>query len=568
MASLRRTTRAAKAELERFGGTVEKFIGDAVVAVFGAPIAHEDDAERAVRAALAVRDAISELNADDPSLGLSVRVGAATGEALVNLNARPEQGEQLAAGDVLNTASRLQSAAPPDGILVDEATRRLTENAIEHREAEPVVAKGKADPVTVWEPVAPKARLGVDIAFRGGAPLVGRSDELNALLDAVARSQRDRAPQLVTLVGVPGIGKSRLVWELFSALDSDPAQYVTWRQGRSLPYGDGVAFWALGEMTKAQAGILESDDAEAAEAKLRAAVEYVLDEVGEARWVEGHLRPLAGLGAGAEAGGDHATEALAAWRRFFEALAEQRPLILVFEDLHWADDGLLDFVDQMAEWTTDVPLLILCTARPELLDRQAGLGRRQAERDHDLAGTALRRTTPPSSSRPSSTDGSKGERRSELLTRAGGNPLYAEEFVRMLAQAEEELPLPESVQGIIAARLDTLPPDEKTLVQAAAIVGKVFWPGALGQMLGLIARRRRAGGARTRTQGVRAPGASLVDRRRDRVRLPPRARPRRRLQPDPAQAASGHAPAGGGLDRGSSPATGRKTSRTWSRITT
>ena len=364
----------AKAELERFGGTVEKFIGDAVVAVFGAPIAHEDDAERAVRAALAVRDAISELNADDPSLGLSVRVGAATGEALVNLNARPEQGEQLAAGDVLNTASRLQSAAPPDGILVDEATRRLTENAIEHREAESVFAKGKADPVTVWEPIAPKARLGVDIAFRGGAPLVGRSDELNALLDAVARSQRDRAPQLVTLVGVPGIGKSRLVWELFSALDSDPAQYVTWRQGRSLPYGDGVAFWALGEMTKAQAGILESDDAEAAEAKLRAAVEYVLDEVGEARWVEGHLRPLAGLGAGAEAGGDHATEALAAWRRFFEALAEQRPLILVFEDLHWADDGLLDFVDQMAEWTTDVPLLILCTARPELLDRKPGWG--------------------------------------------------------------------------------------------------------------------------------------------------------------------------------------------------
>jgi class 3 adenylate cyclase/tetratricopeptide (TPR) repeat protein len=474
----------AKAELERFGGTVEKFIGDAVVAVFGAPTAHEDDAERAVRAALAVRDAISELNAEDPSLGLSVRVGAATGEALVNLNARPEQGEQLAAGDVLNTASRLQSAAPPDGILIDEATRRLTENAIEHREAESVFAKGKANPVSVWEPIAPKARLGVDIAFRGGAPLVGRRDELHALLDAVARSQRDRAPQLVTLVGVPGIGKSRLVWELFSALDSDPAQYVTWRQGRSLPYGDGVAFWALGEMTKAQAGILESDDAEAAEAKLRAAVEYVLDEVGEARWVESHLRPLAGLGADAEAGGDHATEALAAWRRFFEALAEQRPLILVFEDLHWADDGLLDFVDQMAEWTTDVPLLILCTARPELLDRKPGWGggKRNAttislaplSQDHtaELVSSLL--------------DGRlQGERRSELLTRAGGNPLYAEEFVRMLAQAEEELPLPESVQGIIAARLDTLPPDEKGLVQAAAIVGKVFWPGALGELLGL-----------------------------------------------------------------------------------
>jgi class 3 adenylate cyclase/tetratricopeptide (TPR) repeat protein len=474
----------AKAELERFGGTVEKFIGDAVVAVFGAPTAHEDDAERAVRAALAVREAISELNADDPSLGLSVRIGAATGEALVNLNARPEQGEQLAAGDVLNTASRLQSMASPDGILVDEATHRLTEQVIEHREAQPVVAKGKTNPVAVWEPIGPKARLGVDIAFRGGAPLVGRSDELNALLDAVARSQRDRSSQLVTLVGVPGIGKSRLVWELFSTLDSDPAQYVTWRQGRSLPYGDGVAFWALAEMTKAQAGILESDDAEAAEAKLRATVEYILDEVEEARWVEGHLRPLAGLGAGAEAGGDHAAEALAAWRRFFEALAEQRPLILVFEDLHWADDGLLDFVDQMAEWTTDVPLLILCTARPELLDRRPGWG--GGKRNATTISLAPLSQDDTAALVSFLLDGRlQAERRSELLARADGNPLYAEEFVRMLAQAEEELPLPESVQGIIAARLDTLPPDEKTLAQAAAIVGKVFWPGALGEMLGL-----------------------------------------------------------------------------------
>jgi class 3 adenylate cyclase/tetratricopeptide (TPR) repeat protein len=474
----------AKAELERFGGTVEKFIGDAVVAVFGAPVAHEDDPERAVRAALAVRDAIAELNAEDPALGLSLRIGVATGEALVNLAARPEQGEQLAAGDVLNTASRLQSAAAADGILVDEATRRATDHSIEYHDAEPVQAKGKSEPVPVWEPVAPKARLGVDIAFRGGAPLVGRGDELDALLDAISRAQRDRAPQLVTLVGVPGIGKSRLVWELFSALDSDPGQYVTWRQGRSLPYGDGVAFWALGEMTKAQAGILESDDAEAAEAKLRAAVEHVIEESEEAGWVEGHLRPLAGLGAGADSGGDHAAEALAAWRRFFEALAEQRPLILVFEDLHWADDGLLDFVDQMAEWTTDVPLLILCTARPELLDRRPGWG--GGKRNATTISLAPLSQDDTAALVASLLDGRlQAGQRTELLARAGGNPLYAEEFVRMLAQAEEELPLPESVQGIIAARLDTLPSDEKTLVQAASIVGKVFWPGALGEMLGL-----------------------------------------------------------------------------------
>ena len=519
----------AKAELERFGGTVEKFIGDAVVAVFGAPIAHEDDAERAVRAALAVRDAISELNAEDPSLGLSVRVGAATGEALVNLNARPEQGEQLAAGDVLNTASRLQSAAPPDGILVDEATRRLTENAIEHREAESVFAKGKADPVTVWEPIAPKARLGVDIAFRGGAPLVGRSDELHALLDAVARSQRDRAPQLVTLVGVPGIGKSRLVWELFSALDSDPAQYVTWRQGRSLPYGDGVAFWALGEMTKAQAGILESDDAEAAEAKLRAAVEYVLDEVGEARWVEGHLRPLAGPRSGRRRrrrSRDRGARGLAALLRGARRAAAAHPR-LRGPPLGGRRPARLRRPDGRMDDRCAAPHPLHRTTRaPRPASRAGAAANGTRPRSH---WHRSRRTTPPSSSRPSSTDGSKAERRSELLTRAGGNPLYAEEFVRMLAQAEEELPLPESVQGIIAARLDTLPPDEKTLVQAAAIVGKVFWPGALGQLLGLPHGDVEQAVARARTQGVRAPGAPLVGRRRDRVRLPPRARSRRRL---------------------------------------
>jgi class 3 adenylate cyclase/tetratricopeptide (TPR) repeat protein len=475
----------AKSELERFGGTVEKFIGDAVMAVFGAPVAHEDDPERAVRAALAVREAIADLNAADPSLDLSVRTGAATGEALVNLSARPEQGEAIAAGDVLNTASRLQSSAPADGILVDAATQRATEHAIEYDEAEAVVAKGKSDPVPAWRALAPKARLGVDIAYRGGAPLVGRADELDALLDAVNRAERDRAPQLVTLVGVPGIGKSRLVWELFSALDSDPAQYVTWRQGRSLPYGDGVAFWALGEMTKAQAGILESDDASTTEAKLRAAVENVVSEPGEAHWVEGHLRPLAGLAGEADGapGTDQAGEAAAAWRRFFEALAEQRPLILVFEDLHWADDGLLDFVDQMAEWTTDVPLLILCTARPELLDRRGGWG--GGKRNATTISLAPLSQEDTAELISSLLDGRIQAKEPELLARAGGNPLYAEEFVRMLAQAEEELPLPESVQGVIAARLDTLPADEKTLIQAAAIVGKVFWPDALAATLGL-----------------------------------------------------------------------------------
>jgi class 3 adenylate cyclase/tetratricopeptide (TPR) repeat protein len=462
-----------RTELERFGGTMEKFIGDAAVALFGAPVAHEDDPERAVRAALAVREAMGELDA-------AVRVGITTGEALVTRDARPLEGEGMAAGDVVNTAARLQAAAPADGILVDAVTYRATQHAIEYREAEPVEAKGKAEPVSVWEAVAPRARLGVDIAFRGGAALVGRKHELDALRDAFDRACRERTPQLVSLVGTPGIGKSRLVYELWALLDADPASYPFWRQGRSLPYGDGVSFWALGEMAKSHAGILESDDAEVAKKKLRAAVAHAIDDSAEARWIEGHLRPLVGLSG--EAGTpERGAEAFSAWRRFFEGLTEQYPVVLVFEDLHWADDGLLDFVDYLLEWATDVPLLVVCTARPELLERRPGWG-------------GGKRNAVTISLSPLSDDESTllleelvGKADPALLARAGGNPLYAEEYARMLAQRQngEELPLPDSVQGIIAARLDTLPLEEKALVQDAAVLGKVFWVGELAQASGL-----------------------------------------------------------------------------------
>ena len=472
-------------EIQSYGGTVEKFIGDAVVAVFGAPVAHEDDPARAMLAALAVRDAIADMNADDPSLQLHIRLAVTTGEALVRLDARPERGEGIAAGDVLNTASRLQSAAPVDGILVDDATRRASEHLVEYREAEPVTAKGKAEPVAAWEAVARIARLGVDIAFRGGAALVGRDAELGMLRDALARAERSRVPQLVTLVGVPGIGKSRLVWELYETVQTDPDVLVMWRQGRSLPYGEGVAFWALGELTKSHAGVLESDDALAAEAKLRAAVDAVVPDEEQARWVEGHLRPLAGLSGGSDRGSESRDEAFAAWRRFFEAIADQNPLVLVFEDLHWADDDLLDFVDYLADSTSEAPFLLVCTARPELLDRRPGWGggKRNAA-TISLAPLSDGETGALLSSLLS--NGALGEEsRQELVARAGGNPLYAEEYVRMLAHANEGLPLPETVQGIIAARLDTLPPDEKGLVQAAAIVGKVFWVGSLAAALEL-----------------------------------------------------------------------------------
>jgi class 3 adenylate cyclase/tetratricopeptide (TPR) repeat protein len=472
-----------RGELERYGGTVEKFIGDAVMALFGAPVVHEDDPERAVRAALTIRDWIREQEGD-----LHLRVAVTTGEALVALGARPSEGEGMASGDVVNTAARLQSAAPVDGILVDETTYRATSHVIDYRAAEAVEAKGKSEPVPAWEAVEARSRYGVDTIQAPRAPLIGRERELDVLADALARVRADRAPQLVTLVGVPGIGKSRLVYELFQVVEADP-EIIYWRQGRSLPYGEGVSFWALGEMVKAHAGILETDVPEDAAHNLRRSVGDLVEEA-DADWVTRHLEPLVGVVADQDLHGDRRSEAFAAWRRFFEAVAEERPLVLVFEDLHWADEGLLDFVDHLVEWAGGSSILVVCTARPELLSRRAGWGGGKPNAatlslsplDDDqtarLLAALLERSVLPA------------ETQTALLQRAGGNPLYAEEFVRMvgdrgLAGLEGELPLPESVQGIVAARLDGLPDREKTLLQDAAVIGKVFWLGAARGLGGL-----------------------------------------------------------------------------------
>ena len=361
-----RTTRCVRAELERFGGTVEKFIGDAVMAVFGAPIAHEDDPERAVRAALAIRDSLA---ADGQ---LEVRIGITTGEALVALDGRPEAGEGMVSGDVVNTAARLQAAARPGGLLVDESTMRATERAIDYAEASTIDAKGKSLPIAVWHAARARARVGVERL--SDTPLVGRERELTLLRSTWSRVAEEREPQLMTLVGVPGIGKSRLVSELFETTRTGAHGLVAWRSGRSLPYGEGVTFWALSEIVKAQAGILESDPLDATAAKLRQAVESVLSDPAEAGWVERHLRPLAGLDADEGSASGDASEAFAAWRRFLEVIALERRLVLVFEDLHWADDAMLDFIDYLVDRSRSVPLLALCTARPELLTRRPGWG--------------------------------------------------------------------------------------------------------------------------------------------------------------------------------------------------
>jgi class 3 adenylate cyclase len=464
-----------RSELERFGGTVEKFIGDAVMAVFGAPVAHEDDPERAVRAALAIRDRAVEEGGE-----LQVRVAVNTGEALVSLAARPAQGEALVAGDVVNTAARLQAAAPLNGVLVGEQTRRATLDAIEYRRAEPVAAKGKSEPVAAWEAVGARARVGAGVVGAASA-LVGRKRELSLLVQTLARVREERAPQLVTLVGVPGIGKSRLVSELFGTVERD-VELVGWRQGRSLPYGEGITFWALAEIVKAQAGILESDGAEQTQEKLRRTVEQLASDGPEAQWLERHLRPLAGLAEESSAG---AEEVFAAWRRFLEALADERPLVLVFEDLHWADDALLEFVDQLVERVAAVPLLVLATARPELLQRRPGWGGgkpnaatislpplSEAETARLLQGLLERPLL-------------EAQTQEALLLRAGGNPLYAEQYARVLVERGDLSELPETVQGIIAARLDALSEQEKLLLQDAAVVGKVFWVGAVEAVGGL-----------------------------------------------------------------------------------
>jgi predicted ATPase len=299
------------------------------------------------------------------------------------------------------------------------------------------------------------------------------------LVDALARAKRERSPQLVTIVGVPGIGKSRLVYELFGSIEKG-GELTTWRHGRALPYGEAVTFWPLAEMVKAQAGILETDSAEEAEAKLRTAL-TTLDPP-DPEWVEAHLRLLAGLGGEGGPSEERRSEAFTAWRRFFESLAELRPLVLVFEDLHWADDGVLDFVDHLVEWASGVAILVVCTARPELLTRRPGWGGGKPnattislsplsdEQTAKLLGALLQRAVLPV------------ETQATLLAVAGGNPLYAEQYARMLTETgrAEELTLPETVQAIIAARIDALSPDEKALLQGASVVGRSFWLGALG----------------------------------------------------------------------------------------
>ena len=497
-----------RTELTRYGATVEKFIGDAVMAVFGAPAAHEDDGERAVRAGLRILEAIGELNTAHPSLDLDVRIGVATGEAIARLGARPERGEGLVVGDVVNTAARLQTAAAPGSVVVAEATHQLTAGHFDWLELEPVTVKGKAAPLPVWRPLAyragssahrppgpePSASRPAGVPAPGpapsAAPFVGRDRDLAVLRAAFGKTVGERAPQLVTILGEAGIGKSRLTAELRRALQAYERE-VVWRVGHCRPYGDGTSLSALADIVKAQAGVTDTDTTAAAVAKIRAALP---DD--ERTDLEPRLVPLVGADPGVT---PSRFESFSAWRRFIEIIAETAPAVLVVEDLHWAAPMLLDFVEDLVAGLAEVPVLVVATARPELLDVRPGWG----------AGSASLRLSPlPQHEVAAMLDALLGSApnvgsRSELVARCGGVPLYAEQFAQLASQ-HDSATVPPTLAAVIGARLDTLNREHRAVLQTAAVAGSTFWADEVAVLTGAPAHVVTAAlGALVRRQFLR-----------------------------------------------------------------
>ena len=472
--------------IERYGGVVEKFIGDAVMAVWGTPVAREDDAERAVRAALALTQAVTDLGAAVGMADLRVRAGVLTGPAAVRVGGGTEA---MVLGDTVNTAARLQALAMPGGVLVDDVTRRASEAAILYEDGGRHAVKGRDQPVHAWTAVCVVA--GVGGARRGPgveAPFVGREAELAALVGAWERSVADGAARRVMVVGDAGTGKSRLLWEVFKHVDGVADEEVWWHQGRCLSYGEGVGFWALAEMVRARAGIEEDESPATAREKLGEAVRRFVTDERERRLVEPRLAHLLGLEDRVAA--DRA-DLYSGWRLFFERMAATGPVALVFEDLQWADSGLLDFVDYVLEWSAQFPIFVLALGRPDLVDRRPAWPRDVELRP--LGDEAIRRLL------DGYVPGLPDELARRIVDRAEGVPLYAVETVRMLLDrgllAQQgaryavtgdvtDLDVPETLHALAAARLDCLDVVERAVLQDAAVVGQSVTAAAVAAVGG------------------------------------------------------------------------------------
>ena len=466
--------------IERYGGIVEKFIGDAVMAVWGTPVANEDDAERAVRAAMDLVEAVPAIRVGSVG-GLPARAAALTGEAAVTLGA---QGQGMVAGDLVNTASRLQSVAQAGTVLVGESTYQAASRGIAFEAAGEHAVKGKELPVAAWRAarvIAGRRGMGRQTGIE--PPFVGRDAELQLLRDLYHATARERRARLVSIVGVAGIGKSRLSWELFKYLDG-LVEVLYWHQGRSPAYGEGVTFWALGEMVRRRAGLAETDDESATRAKVAGMLDEFVPDDDERRWIGPRLLALLGL---EDAPAGQREELFAAWRTFFERVADQGPVVMVFEDLHWADSGQIDFIESILEWSKGRPILVVTLARPELMDRRPTWGAGQ----HHFTALHLEPlpAAPMTELVAGMAPGLPEVAVQRIVSQADGIPLYAVETFRMLLDSGrlevveggfratgslDKLDIPPTLHALIAARLDALAADDRTLLQSASVLGKTF----------------------------------------------------------------------------------------------